>query len=93
MKKLLSIIFSLSIIFTMCTSKLRTFSFPYNFNLEKIISNLYYPCKDENNKFDIIECKDKNLTYEKISNMDLDDFKAKYKGYFMIWMNFMRLVS
>ena len=79
MKKLLSIIFSLSIIFTMCTSSLRAFSFSYSFNLEKAISNLYYPCKDENSEFSIISCKDKNLTYEKISNMSLDDFKEKYK--------------
>jgi len=80
MKKLLSIIFSLSIIFTMCTSNLRTFSDPRNYfrYSENALNNLYYPCKDENNFTHL--CNDEDLTFEKINNMTLDEFKAKYKS-------------
>ncbi len=76
-KKLLSIIFSLSIIFTMCTSNLRTFSISNDFNLEDSLNNLYCLCKDENNSEHL--CKAKDLTYEKVSNMTLDEFKTKYR--------------
>ena len=79
-KKLISIIFSLSIIFTMCTSNLRTFSFPHDLSryLENALNDLRYECKNENNFTHL--CTAEDLTYEKINNMTLDEFKAKYKS-------------
>ena len=76
-KKLLSIIFSLSIIFTMCTSSLRTFSFSRYLSeyLDNGINDLWCTCKDENNLRYL--CKAEDLTYEKISTMTFDEF-AKY---------------
>ncbi len=78
-KKLMLVIFSLSIIFTMCTSNLRTFSFTRDLSryLDNGINDLTYECKDENNFTHL--CNDEDLTYEKISNMTFDEFKAKYK--------------
>jgi len=77
-QKLMSVIFSLSIIFTMCTSNLRTFSFTRDLSryLDNGINGLTYECKDENNFTHF--CNDEDLTYEKISNMTFDEFKAKY---------------